>query len=110
MNEALSRRTSVAAVLSMVFGILTWFALPLVGAVIAVICGHVARAEIRNSGGSIDGDGLAVAGLVLGWLNLGFALLIVLLVFGVIGVTIGSVGLGGLLHHLQDLRGCGIAT
>lgn len=110
MNEVVSRRTSVAAVLSLVFGILTWFALPLVGAVIAVICGHVARAEIRHSGGAVDGDGLAVAGLVLGWLNLALAVLVALVVFGVIGVAIGSVGFGGLLHHLHELHGCGIAT
>ncbi|MDQ3617380.1 MAG: DUF4190 domain-containing protein [Pseudomonadota bacterium] len=78
-------RTSALAIVSLVFGILSWFALPLVGAVVAVITGHLARGEIRRAAGALEGDGMAVAGLVLGWTNLivGLvALLIFLFVFG----------------------------
>jgi hypothetical protein len=38
---------STAAVISLIFGIVSWFALPLIGAIVAVIAGHMARAEIR---------------------------------------------------------------
>jgi hypothetical protein len=62
--------TSTAAILSLVFGIVSWVALPFVGAVVAVIAGHIARGDIRRAGGRLDGDGLAVAGLVLGWVQL----------------------------------------
>lgn len=79
--------TSTLATVSLIFGILTWIVLPLVGAIVAVVCGHLARKEIRQSPDrSIDGDGLAVAGLVLGYVHLAFAVvgatLLLLVMFG----------------------------
>jgi hypothetical protein len=69
--NAVPTRTSTLAIVSLVSGILAWVCLPFVGALVAVICGHLARSEIRGSvPGSIEGDGMAVAGLVLGWLQL----------------------------------------
>ena len=79
-------RTSTTAVLSLVFGILSWCVLPLVGAIVAVVTGHVARGEIRLAPpGTLEGDGMAVAGLVLGWTNLALMVLglfLLLFVFG----------------------------
>ncbi|MBS0192878.1 MAG: DUF4190 domain-containing protein [Proteobacteria bacterium] len=74
------RPTCSTATVSLIFGILTWFMLPFVGAVIAVIAGHMARAEIRRANGGLEGDGMAVAGLVLGYVHLGLALLAVMAV------------------------------
>lgn len=83
---AIAPRTSTTAVLSLVFGILSWCLLPLVGAVVAIVTGHVARGELRRAApGELEGDGMAVAGLVLGWTNLALLLLglvLVLFVFG----------------------------
>ena len=65
------RTTSVTAILSLVFGIICWVAIPFIGALVAVICVHVARGEIRRAlPGTIEGDGMAVAGLVLGYAHL----------------------------------------
>jgi hypothetical protein len=65
------RTTSTTAIVSLVFGIVCWIALPFIGAVVAVICGHVARGEIRRAPpGSVDGDGMAIAGLALGYAHL----------------------------------------
>ena len=79
-------RTSVAAVVSLVSGIVSWVALPFIGAIVAVVTGHVARADIhRAPAGSIDGDGMALAGLILGYLQLALCLLVllaILLFFG----------------------------
>ena len=61
------KTTSNLAVISLVAGILGWTLLPWLGSLGAIITGHMARGEIRRSAGSIDGDGLAIAGLVLGW-------------------------------------------
>jgi uncharacterized protein DUF4190 len=70
MNVA-PTRTSTLAVVSLVFGILCWIGLPFVGALVAVICGHSARSEIRRAPpGAIEGDGMALIGLVLGWVHL----------------------------------------
>jgi len=83
--------TSSLAVVSLVFGVLTWFVLPFVGALVAVICGHMARGEIRRAppDARIEGDGMAIAGLVLGYVHLGICVLamffiIAMLVFGAV--------------------------
>lgn len=74
----------MTAVASLIFGVLSWVGLFFIGGVVAVVCGHVARAEIRRAPpGSIDGDGMALAGLVLGWINiLIMPLIIFLVLFG----------------------------
>ena len=84
--NSIPTRTSTMAVLSLVFGIVCWVALPFIGALAAVICGHSARAEIRRAPpGAIEGDGLALAGLVLGWVHLALCVLAIMaiaLLFG----------------------------
>ena len=82
-------RTSSMAIVSLIFGILAYVFLPFVGALIAVICGHSARSEIRRAPpGSLNGDGLALAGLILGRIQLAFTAIavvfLVLLLFGAI--------------------------
>jgi hypothetical protein len=85
MNPA-TRTTSTTAIVSLVFGIICWIAIPFIGAIVAIVCGHVARTEIRNSPpGSVDGDGMAVAGLILGYLHLAVIAMFLLLVFTVLG-------------------------
>ena len=80
------RTTSTAAILSLVFGIVSWCALPVIGAVVAIVCGHTARGEIRRAPpGSVDGDGMAVAGLILGYLHLVMMALLVAVVFMFLG-------------------------
>jgi Domain of unknown function (DUF4190) len=73
--------TSSLAIVSLVFGILSWCVVPFVGAVVAVVCGHFARSEIRNAAnGSMEGDGMAVAGLVLGYLHLLLCVVVIMFV------------------------------
>ncbi|WP_234334548.1 DUF1707 and DUF4190 domain-containing protein [Streptomyces sp. NRRL B-1347] len=68
--------TNGKATAAMVCGIATFFTLGAT-AVPAVVLGHVARAEIRRTHES--GDGQAVAGLALGWLAIvGWVLLLLL--------------------------------
>jgi hypothetical protein len=55
-------------------GIVGWVLLPVVGAIIAVITGHMAKKEIRESRGLLGGDGLATAGLILGYSNIAIGL------------------------------------
>ncbi|WEN14166.1 DUF4190 domain-containing protein [Rhodanobacter sp. AS-Z3] len=78
--------TSSLAVVSLVFGIVTWFLLPFIGALVAIVCGHLARGEIRRSpiDNRMEGDGMAVAGLVLGYVQLGFCVLAGLLLMAVL--------------------------
>jgi hypothetical protein len=84
-------RTSGTAIASLIFGIISWLGLPVVGAVVAVICGHMARGEIRRMpAGTIEGDGMALAGLILGYAQLVLCLLVILLFIGMLflGLTL----------------------
>ena len=92
------RQTSGLAITSLVCGILGWTLLPLVGSLVAILTGHMARGEIRRANGQIDGDGLAVAGLVLGWISIALMVLAVLVVvffFGGLAVLLGLAGASG---------------
>ena len=89
------RRTSTYAVISFVFGLLTWFSLPLFFLVVptplctlaAIAFGHLARGEIRRDP-SLQGDGFAVAGLVMGWaMVLGTVLAVVAVILFVGGLA-----------------------
>ncbi len=61
------RQNSALAIVSLISSILGWTLLPFIGSIVAVITGHMARAEIRRNP-LLDGDVLAIIGLVLGWL------------------------------------------
>lgn len=63
--------TNVLAVISLVAGVSGFVLAPLVGGVIAIATGHVARGAIRRTGEA--GDGMALAGLILGYLNVALA-------------------------------------
>ena len=79
------RRLSGLAVVSLVSGLLGWTFAPWLGSVVAIITGHMARSEIRRERPNVDGDGIAVAGLVLGWAMVVasvFTVLAVILFFG----------------------------
>ncbi len=62
------RGTNTLATVALVFGIGAYLVCPVVGAIVAVICGHVARRQIQRSGES--GKGIATAGLILGYVQL----------------------------------------
>ncbi|CAN5663667.1 hypothetical protein BH23PSE2_BH23PSE2_14150 [soil metagenome] len=76
--DPITRETNTLAIVSLIFGILGWSFLPLVGSVVAIVTGHLARSEIRRAVERPQGDGLAVAGLVLGYVALVSAVLFVL--------------------------------
>jgi len=81
-----SPRTSGTAIASLIFGILSWIMLPFIGALLAVVLGHSARSEIRRAPpGMIEGDGMALGGLILGWVHLAFFIVVVMLIFMFLG-------------------------
>lgn len=92
------KRTSALAIASLVTGILGWSFLPFVGSIVAVITGHMARAEIRRNPDSLDGDGLALVGLCLGWISILVSLIAICLVLlflgGLAAILIGAAATG----------------
>lgn len=71
---AATPRTSTLAIVSLIAGITGWTILPLLGSIVAVITGHMAKNEIRTSAGALEGDGFATAGLIMGYISLGLGL------------------------------------
>lgn len=59
-------QTSGKAIASLVFGLFIFF-FPF--SIVAVILGHLSLSEIRKSTGRLTGDGIAMAGLVMGYLG-----------------------------------------
>ena len=67
-------RTSTLAIVSLIAGITGWTIFPLLGSIVAVITGHMAKNEVRTSAGTLEGDGFATAGLIMGYISLGLGL------------------------------------
>jgi hypothetical protein len=66
--------TSPWAIASLVLSIASWLIIPLVGAIAGLICGHLALNEINRSEGRVEGRGMAVAGLIIGYVHIAAAL------------------------------------
>jgi hypothetical protein len=87
--------TSGKAIFSLVCGIL-FVILPF--SIIAVIFGYIALSEIRKSPGRLEGRGLAITGIVLGYVG--------------VAVTVGFVGLGmyGFRKAQKEIKNTAFAT
>ena len=65
--------TSTPAIISLVAGILGFTAFPIMGSIAAIWAGYEARKETRSIPPTASGDGMATAGIVLGWIQIGLA-------------------------------------
>ncbi|MEA3350809.1 MAG: DUF4190 domain-containing protein [Chloroflexota bacterium] len=74
-STAPSRPNSSMAVISLVAGILGLTLFPTIGSIAAVITGSLAKKEIQQSAGTLGGEGLARAGVILGWIGIALAIL-----------------------------------
>lgn len=77
--------TSSMAVVSLVAGILGLSLFPFIGSIVALITGNMAKNEIRDSRGALGGEGLAKAGVILGWIG------IILGILGICGAIVAFV-------------------
>ncbi|HTT52608.1 MAG TPA: DUF1707 and DUF4190 domain-containing protein [Streptosporangiaceae bacterium] len=92
---ATPQRTNSLAVAALVCGLCEFLTFGLT-AIPAVVLGHVARGQIRRTGET--GGGLALAGLILGWLA------VALFVLAVAGITVVAARSGHALVHQQVLN------
>lgn len=76
-TRALPTRTNPLAVWSLVLGLL-WIGF--LGSITAVVLGHIATARIEAAGGAERGRGLAIAGMIVGYVGVGM-LAVLLLAF-----------------------------
>jgi hypothetical protein len=77
--------TNGLAVASLVLGIIWLF---WIGSILAVIFGYIGKGQIDRSGGTQSGRGLAIAGIALGWVGVGF--LVLTIVLAIIGAATDS--------------------
>ena len=67
--------TNTLAIVSLVLGILGLTFIPLLASVCAVVCGHIARGQIKRTGEG--GSGFATAGLIIGYVSIALFVVIV---------------------------------
>ena len=79
-------QTNVLAVVSLISSLLSWVLIPVIGAIVGVVCGHIARGQLRyqpNESSNI----MALLGLIIGYVQLVFAV-VVLVAIGFFGWVI----------------------
>ncbi|BDS09016.1 hypothetical protein NT6N_40560 [Oceaniferula spumae] len=67
-------RTSGLAIASLVCGIASFVPI-FIGSLAAIICGHMALSQIKKSGQQLTGKGMAIAGMILGYLTFAICLI-----------------------------------
>ncbi|MFZ8844538.1 DUF4190 domain-containing protein [Thermoflexus sp.] len=88
-------RTSGKAIASLILSLLGLVGvLPLIGSILGIIFGNQAKGEIARSGGDLAGEGLAQAGVIIGWVGLALTVIgticVLLYLGGIIGLGICS--------------------
>jgi len=86
-------QTNALAIAAVVSGALGWFALPWVASLAAIVCGHLARTQIRQTGEK--GDELAIVGMILGYSHIAMTCLVVaffVVIYGGIAAVLIAAG------------------
>lgn len=76
--------TEDKAIISMILGILALVSFSILAGIPAIILGKMSRDNIRASSGRLSGEGMATAGIVMGWVSVGIVGVAVLAVLIVI--------------------------
>lgn len=63
--------SSTLAMVSLIAGILGFTAFPLLGGIVALVTGYMAQSETRSIPPKASGDGMATAGIIMGWIQMG---------------------------------------
>ena len=75
----LNQETAGAAIASLVLGILSLLGLGFISGIPAILCAKNAKAKIKESDGRLGGAGLAMAGVITGWIGTTLSLIGVLI-------------------------------
>lgn len=95
-SRPVARKDNTLAIVSVVASATAYFVFPFVGAVVGIVTGHMARAEIRRTGEG--GDALALTGLVLGYAHIAMTCVAIALFVafyaGLIALVLGAAAAG----------------
>ncbi|MBU1671634.1 MAG: DUF4190 domain-containing protein [Actinobacteria bacterium] len=88
--------TDGMAIASLVLGIAGFFFCGLAG-ILAIIFGYMGKRNIRESGGRLGGDTFCTVGIVLGFIQLGIAVLVAIIWVIILIIAAGTEAAGALL-------------
>src|SRR5262249_28648619 len=74
MGKPQTSGKAIGSLVCVIVGLL----IPFIGGVVAIVLGHLGLSEIKRSAGRLKGDGLAIAGLVMGYLEAAFFVLLII--------------------------------
>ncbi len=83
------------AIASMVLGIIGVLGAAILTSVPAIICGHIARRQIRDAEGRVGGEGMALTGLILGYLTTALSVLAIGFVIVMMWFVVDAAGSSG---------------
>jgi hypothetical protein len=84
--------TSTLATISLIAGILGFMGLPLVASIAAIWTGYAARKDTRANPPRASGDGMATAGIIMGWIQVGIAVAGICCLFAYLIFAAGILG------------------
>jgi hypothetical protein len=70
-----SPKTNPLATISLIAGLVQFVCFYFIGAIVAIVTGHIARSQIKRSNGTQGGAGMALAGIILGYVGLALSVL-----------------------------------
>lgn len=83
MTDEPGKAVSKKAIWSLVLGIVGLTCLGCLAGVPAVICGHMAMAQVKRSAGMLTGEGLALAGLIMGYISMALTVFVLPIVLAI---------------------------
>ncbi len=99
MNEQNNSQTpnnilpsSTLALVSLIAGILGFTFFPIIASIVAIWTGYEARKETRSVPPKASGDGMATAGIIMGWIQIGLAVVSICCVAIYFIVIVGWIG------------------
>ncbi len=84
--------TSTLAIISLIAAITGFTVFPLIGSIAAILTGYAARKETRAVPPLVGGDGLATAGIIMGWVQVGLGVVGLCCFLAYFVFVLGAVG------------------
>jgi hypothetical protein len=84
--------SSTLAIISLVAGILGFTVFPFIASIVAIWTGYEARKETRSVPPKASGDGMATAGIVMGWIQIGLTVISICCFAAYMVLMVGWVG------------------
>lgn len=82
------------ALIALIAGVLGLTLFPFLGSIAALIIGYMAKKEIQESMGSLGGEGMAKAGIILGWIGVALGLIGICVAGVIIAIPLCLIPLG----------------